>query len=213
MRKSYHHGNLRAELIRCGREILERDGIQNLSLRAVTRAAGVSHGAPRNEFPDLNSLLAAIAAEGFEELIALRQAAMSRHRAPTRRLVAVLSCYIEFAAGRPDLFWLMYGPHIQDRQEQNVLIDASRRSYGVLEQAVVAYLDAMGLAGARNQELVQCTWSTVHGMAMLFNGRPLGPNIPTAMPFDRWKDTVIEFAIAGLQQRAALSARLPTRNA
>ena len=49
-RDTYHHGNLRAELIRCGRELLARDGIHNLSLRAVTREAGVSHGAPRNEF-------------------------------------------------------------------------------------------------------------------------------------------------------------------
>src|ERR1700752_1930486 len=95
-RSTYHHGNLREELIRCGKELLATEGIQNLTLRAVARAAGVSHGAPRNQFLELNDLLAAIAAEGFDELVALREKALTRHKDPARRLKAILATYIDF---------------------------------------------------------------------------------------------------------------------
>lgn len=201
-RETYHHGNLRAELIRCGKELLATEGIQNLTLRAVTRAAGVSHGAPRNEFADMNGLLAAMAIEGFEELIALREKALARQTDPLRRLQVVLGCYIDFATAHPGLFWLMYGPHIRDREHYPDLMAVARRSYGLLEGGVFGFLEAQGLAHARTPELVQCAWSAVHGMAMLFNGRPLGPSIPAAMSFTKWKASVIEFAVAGLVARA-----------
>ncbi|GAP36738.1 TetR/AcrR family transcriptional regulator [Piscinibacter sakaiensis] len=206
-RDTYHHGNLRAELIRCGKELLASEGIQNLTLRAVTRAAGVSHGAPRNEFADMNGLLAAMAVEGFEELIALREQALARQSDPARRLQAVLGCYVDFAAAHPGLFWLMYGPHIREREQYPDLLAAARRSYGLLEATVFGFLEAAGLAHARTSELVQCAWSAVHGMAMLFNGRPLGPSIPAAMSFAKWKASVIEFAMAGLVARAGQLAR------
>lgn len=200
-RTTYHHGNLRAELIRCAREILRTEGLGELTLRAVARAAGVSHGAPRREFPDLNSLLAGIAADGFEELITAREAALAGLRSPARRLRAVLACYIDFAAANPGLFWIMHGPAITERELHEGLLDASKRSYAILERSVYGYLESLELAKACRPELVQCAWSAVHGMSMLFNGRPLGPTIPTVLPFDAWKAAIIDFALAGVAAR------------
>ena len=42
----YHHGSLPTALLDAAGAILERDGFQALTLRAVARAAGVSHAAP-----------------------------------------------------------------------------------------------------------------------------------------------------------------------
>jgi AcrR family transcriptional regulator len=66
--KTYHHGDLREALLRSAESILKRDGLGALSLRAAARAAGVSHAAPAHHFPDLCSLLSALAAEGFDRL-------------------------------------------------------------------------------------------------------------------------------------------------
>ena len=202
-RSTYHHGNLRAELIRCGKELLGTEGIHNLSLRAVTRAVGVSHGAPRNQFPDLNSLLAAIAAEGFDELVALREKALTRHKDPARRLKAILGTYIDFATENPDLFWLMYGSHIKDRHLYEDLNLAGGRSYALLERCVYDYLQSIDLPKGCKPELVQCAWSAVHGMSMLFNNRPGPSTVPTAMSFADWKEAVIKFALTGLKARAS----------
>jgi len=203
-RSTYHHGNLRAELIRCGKDLLTTEGIHNLTLRAVARAAGVSHGAPRNQFPDLNSLLAAIAAEGFDELVSLREKALTRHKDAARRLKAILGTYIDFASENPDLFWLMYGPHVKERHLHEDLTVASQRSYALLERCVFDYLRSIDLPKACKPELVQCAWSAVHGMSMLFNNRP-GPSstVPTAMSFADWKEAVIKFTLTGLKSRAS----------
>src|SRR3984885_12532809 len=64
--KTYHHGDLREALLRSAESILKRDGLGALSLRAAARAAGVSHAAPAHHFPDLCSLLSALAAGGFD---------------------------------------------------------------------------------------------------------------------------------------------------
>ena len=59
---------LRDRLVLAGVELLEEEGLAALSLRAITRRVGVSHGAPRRYFPTHNSLLAAIAATGLADL-------------------------------------------------------------------------------------------------------------------------------------------------
>src|SRR3954462_468929 len=39
----YHHGALHEALLKAAQTVLERDGLQGLTLRAVARDAGVSH--------------------------------------------------------------------------------------------------------------------------------------------------------------------------
>ena len=67
--KAYHHGDLREALIKAGRAILEKDGVEALTLRACARKAGVSHAAPQHHFASINDLLAEIAATGFEDFV------------------------------------------------------------------------------------------------------------------------------------------------
>ena len=77
--KRYHHGDLRDALIRAGLEILENEDAHALSLRKVARQAGVSHAAPYRHFEDKNSLLSAIATQGFQLLSAAMQAGIDAH--------------------------------------------------------------------------------------------------------------------------------------
>src|SRR5471030_1466849 len=79
---SYHHGALRAALIRSAREILESEGYEALTLRAAARRAGVSQAAPYNHFADKAALLAAIAALGFKEFAAAMRHEMSAAEDP-----------------------------------------------------------------------------------------------------------------------------------
>ena len=46
-------------------EVLEKDGLDNLSLRALAQTLGVSKTAPYRHFEDKQALLIALSAEGF----------------------------------------------------------------------------------------------------------------------------------------------------
>ena len=67
-RSKYHHGGLRRALVSLAVTEIARAGVEKLSLRSLSRQAGVSPTAPFRHFPDKQSLLAGIAIEGFEEL-------------------------------------------------------------------------------------------------------------------------------------------------
>jgi len=65
---AYHHGNLRAALIQCGLELMERDGIHALTLRAIGEQLGVSRSAAYRHFKDKEALLSAIYEAGADGL-------------------------------------------------------------------------------------------------------------------------------------------------
>jgi AcrR family transcriptional regulator len=44
--RAYHHGDLQRALVEAGMAIVEREGVEALSLRAAARRAKVSHAAP-----------------------------------------------------------------------------------------------------------------------------------------------------------------------
>src|SRR5688572_5804005 len=146
---AYHHGDLRAALLRAAGELLEKQGIAALSLREAARSAGVSHNAPYRHFPDREALLAALAAEGFR-LLADSQAAGGRERG---------LAYVRFALAHPQRFRLMFGGvlPIGDYPE---LREQGRRAYQQLEEAFKDLGEDARLAAA-------AAWSLVHGLANL----------------------------------------------
>src|ERR1700760_731290 len=104
--RPYHHGDLRRALILAAERILERDGPQALSLRAVAREAGVSPAAPYHHFKDKSDLMLAIAGAGFEALKEALQASFDQD--PSHSLTTMGVAYVKFARANPALYRVMY---------------------------------------------------------------------------------------------------------
>jgi AcrR family transcriptional regulator len=106
--RPYHHGDLRRALVDAARRILENEGPNALSLRAVAREAGVSPAAPYHHFKDKGELLDAVALEGWDAL----GHALAEARAKTEAgdiVVAELGvAYVCFARDNPALYRVMY---------------------------------------------------------------------------------------------------------
>ena len=81
--KTYHHGNLAAELLQAAERELVLNGIEAFSLRAVAKRAGVSHGAPAYHFKSARGLLTALAATGGRKRGAKFAATADRMRVAT----------------------------------------------------------------------------------------------------------------------------------
>jgi len=107
--RPYHHGNLRQELLRVAEAALETRGIQQLSLRELSRELGVSHASPQRHFATKQELINALAIAGFDRLnSATARAAEARGRDFKARLVNMALAYVEFARKHPALLALMF---------------------------------------------------------------------------------------------------------
>jgi AcrR family transcriptional regulator len=183
--RPYHHGNLRAALLREGERALEAGGATGLSLRELAREIGVSHAAPRRHFPDKQALLDALAVSGFEQLGA-RMAAAIAAAGPSAdaRFAALARSYIRFATERPALTELMFAvKHQPDAPTE--LREAAEQAFAA-PMALVAEGQASGEIVAGDPERVALiAWAAVHGLAAMANNgflpdTPLGDLIDEA---------------------------------
>jgi hypothetical protein len=67
VKRNYHHGDLRAAVLKAAASEIERRGFETLSLRELASLIGVAHSAPYRHFADRDALLAALAAQGFAD--------------------------------------------------------------------------------------------------------------------------------------------------
>jgi AcrR family transcriptional regulator len=141
---NYHHGDLRAALVRAAAAEIERGGYENLSLRELAESLGVSRAAPYRHFTDRRALLAAVAADGFERLTAAYRKATSSGKTPRARLAAAGRGYLKFAAERPQTFRLMFVSDLLSGgavRPDAALLKAAGEAYVVFEKLVAATLD------------------------------------------------------------------------
>ena len=96
---TYHHGDLRAALLKAAARTLEKDGPDAISLRDLARSADVSHNAPYRHFADRRALLAALADEGYQQLLHELEGKPWREQAVA---------YVRFALANPERFKLMF---------------------------------------------------------------------------------------------------------
>jgi len=96
----------RKAIVAAAAEILEREGTEALSMRAVARRLGLAPNALYNYFPDRKELEAALAAEGMRRLsAALKRAAKGEPDAEAVR--RSFRAYLRFARRRPALYATM----------------------------------------------------------------------------------------------------------
>lgn len=198
----WHHGNLRESLIQWGTHLLDTQGSEAMSLRATAKLAGVSQGAPAHHFGDKNGLLAAIAAQGFRDLVAQRQRKLeplARADGPARLRVLLMS-YVDFAQAHPARFQLMFGPLLGRRDDYPELREAGAASFALLRAVVLPLLPTPRSDMLSDDEVAEIVWAAVHGLATLRmhrRGAPVrsGPRLST----EQIGDALVRFCLLAFQ--------------
>jgi AcrR family transcriptional regulator len=173
-----------------------------MSMRAAAKLAGVSQGAPAHQFVDRNGLLAAIAAQGFRDMVRLRKARLERTDPADKgaRLRAVMLGYVEFALRYPARFHLMFGPDIEHRDRYPELVEATEESVRLLKSAVAPLRAGKSGHGMNETELAFAVWSITHGLATLAinHGRVMDA-CEGKETIDRESEIVVQFCLAALE--------------
>jgi AcrR family transcriptional regulator len=166
--KTYHHGDLRSALLRAAVDLLAERGPVELSLRAVAKAAGVSHAAPYRHFRDKSELLAAIAQAGFESLADAMAAAERGHPDdPRAQLIDAGIAYVRLAVRNPHIAQLMFGGVVEPAAGPAPLGRACDEAFKGLVRIIENGQRDGIYKDAPTMDLVVAAWSMVHGLAML----------------------------------------------
>lgn len=205
----WHHGNLRESLVQWGIALLHEVTLDQLSLRRIAKCAGVSVGAPAHHFGDKDGLLAAMAAQGFRELIALRRRYLAQLPADdlSGRMHALVRGYVEFAQANGSLFELMLGPGLGTREKYPELVEEGRASFALFCEMAQPMLPPPEQCALPHADALQMLWSAIHGLAILrVHRRPAPVKASRSRTLDHQVETMTQFclaAIAGLRIPAA----------
>ena len=164
----HYHGDLARDLMDAALETIGSEGVDSVSLRALSRTLGVSHGAPAKHFKDRSGLFTAIATEAFEMLDHAMRTASEGVDDPLDALRASGIAYVWFSISHPGHFVLMWQRNIYDTSNPP-LAAASAATYQHLDHLVRHAQQSGWMGGSAPDDVVASIWAGVHGIAQLWN--------------------------------------------
>lgn len=207
-RDSYHHGNLRAELVAAGVDLCREGGPHAVALREVSRRVGVVPNAVYAHFATLTDLRIAVADRALE----LMGAAITDHlaglpadpdprSAALARLRTVGRGYVLFALDEPGLFRAAMQDHPAGPGVDAVIAGADQP--GVVKPST-HLRDALGALAAsgwaapeRLGDAAAASWAMVHGLASLMLR---DPDAYDAARREAMIGACLDVLLAGLEQ-------------
>ncbi|MEV5171840.1 TetR/AcrR family transcriptional regulator [Streptomyces flaveolus] len=193
--RPYHHGDLRAALLKSAERTLRDKGVGALSLRELARDVGVSHAAPGRHFKDKQALLDALALDGYERLNQALATADGPDRAFEERMTALARAYLGFAVDNPELLELMFArKHDPDSSVQ--LAAAVDRSLGTFTRLVADAQEQGEIVQGDPERLTTVAAASLHGLAALIAGCALDAEETLA-----GLDTHVHLLLHGLRPR------------
>lgn len=157
--------SIREDILTAASTLLEQQGLEATSTRAICGAAGVTAPTLYHYFGDKEGVLAAVVAHGFEQFLAEKRATLYSHD-PVENLRRGWDTYVAFGVEHPALYALIFSQ--ADRLEWP---EAAKEGYGML----LRLMGEVQLAGLLRVDLplaAQMYWSAVHGVTSLLVARP-----------------------------------------
>ena len=158
--KSYHHGNLKEELIACACRLCERDGYTKLSIRSLAKESGVSQTAPYRHFETKEALYASVATDGFKKLSKACHIDTKKN-VTKKQLVETGSRYIGFGLENANTYDLMFGTAVGNFVDYPELLEAANKTYDNMRSSFSKLAnDSDDIIAFKCLTL----WSMVHGL-------------------------------------------------
>ncbi|MFK7763168.1 MAG: TetR/AcrR family transcriptional regulator [Roseobacter sp.] len=165
-RDSYHHGDLRAQLIEATRVLVEEKGPDHFSVSEACRRAGVSTAAPYKHFKDKGEMLRAVALAGMHRQRDQMLAELKKFTPGTLdRINAMGRVYVRFAMTEPGVFRLMFGLS-EEHGDHNELIETGDNTFAVVQKEVACCRGSDSVE-PRDEHQAFLLWSFVHGLSFL----------------------------------------------
>ncbi|VXC78223.1 Transcriptional regulatory protein [Oceanicaulis sp. 350] len=171
--RKYHHGDVRETATRAALEMIEQDGVDALTMRALAKAVGVDHRALYRHYPDRDAVLAAVAGEGYRQLLSIQLSGCVDSSSP---LQTAFEVYVHFALDRPHLHALML---TRSRQEMDAHAALGEAVKAELDQLMVWARLALGVERGEREtdarDLAFAALGAAYGLCSLASSASLAP--------------------------------------
>ena len=167
-RIGYHHGNLREVLVETGLKVIEKHGVNGLTLREIGLQAGVSRTAAYRHFSGKGELLCAISEAGFA--LFRRDLETALHAAAPgffNRFAAMAIAYVRFAMRHRARYGVMFDATLYRSADRAEWREDSARAFSLLEDTI---RDGQREGEVRKGDptlLATVVWSHIHGISTL----------------------------------------------
>lgn len=158
MGSKYHHGDLRAELVRVSLDLIAERGLAGFSVAEAARRAGVSPAAPYRHFPERESLLAAAATTVACQLAERVRSAVEQHDDPVEALAAAAGAYTGHLIERRAGLDVVHAEGLQDPKHAELHEQTRRLSDQFLELCLAVSHDPHAAL-----ELMEQLFTQAHG--------------------------------------------------
>lgn len=168
--RTYHHGDLKAQLIREGLKLLDAEGYNGFTLRKAARMCGVSQTAPYRHFKSKDDLIGAIANHALDAFASRLLAAVEKHPGdPMAQLTEMGVAYVRFFAENPEYLRLLFlsDMNLRMRFAKDECFHQHTKPFGVLYDTLVRLKEAYPSISMTQDELVLYNWGMVHGISTL----------------------------------------------
>ena len=168
MKDSYHHGNLKHDLMETAIGVISEKGFEALSLRGISALCGVSHNAVYRHFENKEQLIAACRMYVTERLTEyLNEAIAGLDLSPEEALRRLSTAYLSFYAQYPTYYSGLYR---NTNAKLIFSVEEAAGNYPPLElfrKTYSAYGAEKGWAPEETLTHLTCLWSLLHGLTAL----------------------------------------------
>ena len=160
--------NLKNDLIEKGIELVNKNGINQLSLRKVAQACGVSHAAPYSHFSNKEELLQEMQLHITKKFTEVLENTVSQYRGTPIFLLEFGKAYISFFISRPQYFNFLF-------QQGNIQIDlnigsgreSNYQPFAIYKEQVLKLLADTNMTQSKKEDLIVALFAYVQGLTTL----------------------------------------------
>ena len=164
---------LRENLIQTGMEAIKNQGLEQLSLRTVATACGVTHGSPYKHFGNkdgyLKVVLARLTQLFYEEVTKdLDKSLSARHQ-----LLQMGQAFVLFAQTNPHIFealFIKFPFKYMDITPETILTNVDLPGFNHFKKLIVRLIEEKKLMGKEIDVLIHL-WSFILGLSILSMGQ------------------------------------------
>ena len=170
IKKSYHHGNLREELIEKGIELINEEGEEKLSLRKVAKMCGVSNAAPYTYFKKKSDLLYAMSDYIWGILAMELDRTRKKYENQEDLLVKLGKTYVMFFCENHKYYHFMISRKnmkINLFSKFSKIENNNEKAFSILKIEAIKILEKMGVPNQAMQDKIIAMWALVQGLVTI----------------------------------------------